>query len=153
YGKDGKPQHFDDYLKWSTSDAKDGDLTFVSGNPGGTSRLLTVAQLEYDRDVRWPQAMSRLSEYRGFLNEFSKRSPEAERTAKKTLFYVENSLKAIKGRQAALADPKFFESRVKAEKEFRAKVEKNPKLKKEYGGAWDGIAAAELKLRAYRKAY
>jgi V8-like Glu-specific endopeptidase len=153
YGKDGKPAHFDDYLKWSAVNAKDGDLTFVSGNPGGTSRLLTVAQLEYDRDVKWPNAIAKLAEYRGFLNEYSKKSPEAERTAKKTLFYVENALKAIKGRQAALADPKFFASRVQAEKDFRTKVEKNPKLKKDYGAAWDGIAAAEMKLRAYRKEY
>src|SRR6185436_13681134 len=94
YGKDGKPAHFDDYLKWSQANAKDGDLTFVSGNPGGTSRLLTIAQLEYDRDIKLPTAMYKLAEYRGFLSEFSKRGPEAERTAKKTLFYVENALKA-----------------------------------------------------------
>jgi V8-like Glu-specific endopeptidase len=153
YGKDGQPQKFDQYLKWSSQNAKEGDLTFVSGNPGGTSRLLTVAQLEYDRDVKWPSAMYKLSEFRGFLTEFGKRNPEADRTSKKTLFYIENSLKAIKGMQAALADPKFFASRVDAEKAFRAKVEKDAKLKKDYGSAWDGIAAAELKLRAYRKEY
>jgi V8-like Glu-specific endopeptidase len=151
YGKDGNPAKFDQYLRWSSQNAKDGDLSFVSGNPGGTSRLLTTAQLEYDRDVKLPYALYKLSEWRGFLNEFAKRSPEAERTSKKDLFYIENSLKAYKGRQAALADEKFFASRVAAEKDFRAKVEKDPKLKKELGGAWDGIAAAMDKLRGYRR--
>ncbi len=150
YGKDGQPAKTDQYLKWSSTNAKDGDLTFVSGNPGGTSRQLTLAQLEYDRDVRLPVTMARLSEYRGFLNEYSKKNAEAERVAKKTVFYVENGLKAYKGRQAALADPKFFASRVDAEKAFRAKVNADPKLKKDFGGAWDGIAAAEDKLRVYR---
>ena len=87
------------------------------------------------------------------MNEFAKKSAEADRTSKKDLFYVENSLKAYKGRHAALADQKFFASRVAAEKDFRAKIEKDPKLKKEYAGAWDGIAAAMDKLRMYRREY
>ncbi|MBL8955158.1 MAG: S46 family peptidase [Myxococcaceae bacterium] len=151
YGKDGAPAKFDHFLKWSATNAKDGDLAFVSGHPGGTSRLLTQAQLEYDRDVRWPVALARLSEWRGFLNEFAKKSPEADRTSKDDRFGVENALKAYKGRHAALADPAFFKSRVDAEKQFRDKVAKNGKLKKEFGGAWDGIAGAMDKLRGYRK--
>jgi len=153
YGKDGAPAKFDHWLKWSAQPAKDGDLSFVSGHPGGTSRLLTLSQLEYDRDVKWPVALAKLSEWRGFLNEFAKKSPEADRTSKDDRFGVENALKAYKGRHGALADKKFFQSRVDAEKEFRAKVEKDPKLKKEYGAAWDGIAVAMDKLRAYRKEY
>ena len=39
------------YLPFSTSGVKDGDLVFVSGNPGSTSRLDTQAQLELTRDV------------------------------------------------------------------------------------------------------
>ena len=49
--RDGKPAKMDHYLKWSAGGAKDGEVTFVSGHPGGTSRLLTVAQLENIRDV------------------------------------------------------------------------------------------------------
>ena len=152
YGKDGKPAKTDNYFKWSTENAKDGDVTFVSGNPGGTSRLLTLAQLEYDRDVKWPTAIARLSEYRGFLNQYAKKGTEAERVAKKDIFYVENSLKAIKGRHQALADKAFFKSRVDAEKAFRTKVDADPKMKS-YGAAWDGIAASMDKLRIYRKDY
>ncbi len=151
YGKDGAPAKFENSLKWSATNAKDGDLSFVSGHPGGTSRLLTLAQLEYDRDIKWPVAMARLSEWRGFLVEFGKKNPEAERTSKDDRFGIENALKAFKGRHAALADRKFFQSRIDAEKDFRAKVEKDAKLKKEFGGAWDGISAAMDKQRIYRK--
>src|SRR5262249_59314176 len=45
-----RPIHVENYLKWSPSGAQDGELIFVSGNPGNTSRLNTVAHLEYFRD-------------------------------------------------------------------------------------------------------
>src|SRR3989440_6650096 len=45
--ENGKPVRPADYLTWSTSGAKDGDLTFVSGHPGRTSRLNTLHHLEF----------------------------------------------------------------------------------------------------------
>ena len=49
-----KPAHLDNYLKWSQTGVKDGDLIFVSGHPGNTGRMLTMAQLEFLRDVQYP---------------------------------------------------------------------------------------------------
>src|SRR5258706_2400592 len=59
--EDGKPIESKDYLRWSHTGAKDGELTFVAGNPGTTGRLLTVAQLEYSRDVSYPFLYARLA--------------------------------------------------------------------------------------------
>ncbi len=44
--EDGKPVHPKHYLKWSKNGVKDDELVFVSGNPGRTERLNTVAHLE-----------------------------------------------------------------------------------------------------------
>jgi hypothetical protein len=151
YGKDGKPAKMDHFLKWSAENAKDGDLSFVSGNPGGTSRLLTVAQLEMTRDSALPLSLTRLSELRGMLTEYANRGAEQKRHSNATLFQVENSLKAYKGRHAALADKKFFDSKVAAEVAFKAKVAANADLKKQYGGVWDAVAAITDKARAYRR--
>ena len=38
-----------------------------SCNPGGTSRQLTTAELEYQRDVRLPDVLINLSQQRGML--------------------------------------------------------------------------------------
>src|SRR5947199_5876467 len=56
--ENGKPIHTDNYLKWNATGAGDGELVFVSGNPGTTKRLATLAQLTFDRDVADPSILS-----------------------------------------------------------------------------------------------
>ena len=45
-----KPAQAEHYLRWSKAGAGDGELIFVSGHPGVTSRLSTMAELEYARN-------------------------------------------------------------------------------------------------------
>lgn len=153
YGRDGQPMKADAYLPFSPNGSKDGELTFVSGNPGGTSRSLTIAQLEAERDVRWPQAIARLSEMRGMLTEYQNRGVEQKRHSTSTLFYVENSLKAIKGRQAALANPTFFKTLTKAEQDFQSKINGKAALKKTYAPVWDSISKTTATSRQLRRQY
>jgi hypothetical protein len=153
YGKDGKPVKTGDYFRLSQQEAQEGDMTFVSGNPGGTSRRMTVAQLEYQRDVALPLRISRLSEARGLLTEYQHRGAEQKRTSSDMLFYVENGLKARKGRHEALAEQSFMAAKIAAEKAFRDQVNATADLKDKYGGAWEGIAAATATSRRYVKTY
>ena len=62
-----KPAASPEFLRWGVNGSKDGDLVFVSGNPGGTSRELTVSQLAFERDTAFPLEMPELAEYRGQL--------------------------------------------------------------------------------------
>jgi len=77
--EDGKPLQTPEYFKWSEAGARDGELTFVSGNPGHTSRLLTVAQLVSQRDEMIPLKLERLAQERGWVEQFGERSAEARR--------------------------------------------------------------------------
>jgi len=147
---DGKPFHTDHYFRWSQGGAKDGDLTFVSGHPGGTDRELTVAQLRYERDVALPDSLTYYAQVRGFLTEYTRRGPEQHRTAEADLFTVENSYKALKGRREALIDPKLFNLKERTEQALQQKT----KGTKAVAGAWDEIArsvekAKELHDRLY----
>ncbi|MFL5343532.1 MAG: S46 family peptidase [Hyalangium sp.] len=148
--QDGKPATTENYFPWSKAGAKEGELTFVSGNPGRTSRGLTVAELEYQRDVAMPKQLMALAEFRGMINEYQKRGPEQQRTSNNMKFGVENAFKAIKGREEALLDKKFFASKVADEQALRQKVAANPEMKKKYGAAWDEIAKAEEQLKNIR---
>lgn len=153
YGKDGKPMKMEHHLSWSDGTIKEGDVTFVSGNPGGTSRGLTVAQLEDDRDVRLPATLVRLAELRGYMAQYQERGAEQKRHSNDILFGVENGFKAITGRHGALADKAFYGQLVKNEQDFRAKVKAKPELEKQYGQAWDTIAGLVKKQQNYRKIY
>lgn len=153
YGADGKPMKMEHYLAWSTENAKEGDLTFVSGNPGGTSRTLTVAQLDDDRDYKLPLSLFRLSELRGLITEYQTRGKEQKRHSNDILFGVENSIKALKGRRDSLADKAFYGQLAKNDADFRAKVKAKPELEKAYGKTWDEIAALVKKTQEIRKEY
>ena len=138
YEKD-KPAPTPDYLRWSANGSKDGDLVFVSGNPGGTSRELTVSQLAFLRDDYLPFVIPETSEYRGQLEQFITRGPEQAREANEDLFFIENDFKVQYGRQGALVDPQFFGQKQREEERLRAATSADPKLAADVS-AWDDIA-------------
>ncbi len=140
--EDGKPARTDSYFEWSTAGVREGELTFVSGNPGRTERDFTVAQLEYERDVALPDWLLVHAQWRGVLTEFQRRGPEARRISQGDLLGVENSFKARRGMLEALLDRGFMAGKVAAEQELRAKVAADPRLEEACGGAWDELARA-----------
>jgi hypothetical protein len=149
--EDGKPARMEHFFRWSPAGAREDELTFVTGNPGGTSRQLTVAQLVYARDVQLPDTLFRLSELRGQLTEYRRRGPEQARHSNADLFYVENSVKALKGRLEALHDADFFASKVAAERDLTAQLGKDPQKAQRYVPAFDAIAKAQKDLKKIRK--
>ncbi len=138
--EDGKPARPAQYLAWGERGTKEGDLVFVAGNPGSTSRLNTVAHLEYLRDVALPRSLALLQDREAFLLEYARRGAEASRQASQDLYGVQNSRKALTGRLAGLRDPALIEAKAKAERAIRARVEADPTRNETYGSAWDKIA-------------
>jgi hypothetical protein len=148
YEKD-QPAKIDNYFKWSASGAKAGDATFVSGHPGGTSRGLTVSQLEFQRDVFLPDHLSDLSEMRGILTEYAASGAEQARVSGDDLFGIENSIKAYKGEREALTNGTFFAALSADEAALRGYVASRPEFAAT-AGAWDAIAKARQTLRRIR---
>jgi len=139
--ENGKPAHPDNYLKWSTTGVADGDLIFVSGHPGNTGRLLTMAQLEFLRDVQYPSVLNILKRRIALLEDFSKQSAENARVAKEDLFGLQNSLKGVNGYQSGLLDKTIMDQKNADEAKLRASFKSDPK---NAGAAdpWDEIAQA-----------
>ncbi len=122
-----KPVHLDHYLKWSKTGVKDGDLIFVSGHPGGTDRLRTVAQLQFLKDVNYPVRLARYKRRIELLEKFSAASAENARIAQEDLFGLQNSQKAINGELEGLRDLTLMSRTNLAEREQEKKfMERNP---------------------------
>ncbi|HZN34997.1 MAG TPA: S46 family peptidase [Pirellulaceae bacterium] len=148
--ENNQPAKIEHYLKWSQAGAADGELIFVSGHPGRTNRMNTVAHLEYLRDIMVPQQLDVLRRREVLLSNYSSRSLENERRAGDELFGIQNSRKARLGGLGGLQDPEVFARKQAEESELRSKVESNPMLKEKYAGAWDEIAATLQKVKSFR---
>ena len=150
--EDGKPAKIQHYLKWSRTGTKDGDLVFVSGHPGRTSRLFTMAELEYVRDVQIPRGLQRLFRMEVALNSYSERGQENARRAKDDLFGVQNSRKARKGGLAGLLDPQLIGKKAASEKTLREKLGARDDLKDTLA-SYDRIAAAQKVIAENARTY
>ena len=138
-----------DYLRFSTTGPQEGDLVFVSGHPGHTNRLLTVAELQSMRDRQLPFTLGILKRKEVLIAAWSQRSEENARRAKGLFFGLQNSRKAYDGRLAGLLDPELFAAKTGAENEFKAKLAGKPDAL----AAYDKISAATriLDAQAHRE--
>jgi hypothetical protein len=114
-----KPAVIENYLAWSKNGSQDGELLFVSGHPGRTSRQDTIAELDYLRDTGYPFLLQRLNRMEVNLNSWSERSEENRRRAKETFFSIQNSRKARIGGLAGLLDPALMGRKIAEEKRLR----------------------------------
>ena len=151
--ENGKPVENHDYLKWNAKGAGDGELVFVSGNPGSTSRLETMTQIETERDYDLPLTLKSLNRWLEAAKQYAAQGPEQARQAANTIFGVSNSLKAYDGRAQGLADKDLVAKMQKDETSFRGLVAGNLAWERAYGGAWDAIAQAEMKHRQMVKMF
>ncbi len=144
--ENGKPADTPQYLKWNDKGPADGDLVFVSGNPGSTSRLDSVAQLEFARDYGFPATLQVLNQRLAVLQKYSAQGSEQARQALNMIFGLQNSLKAITGEYDGLRNASLMAKKRKEETDFRARVDANPEWRQEYGSAWNEIEQAEKKF-------
>ena len=143
YDDDGKPLKTKNFFKWSNNGAEEGEPVFVVGNPGRTSRLYTVAQLEYNRDHAYPYVLARLTEMVSMYSAYINRHPDSKLQYQSDLFGFSNSQKVYVGRVKGLHDPIIMAKKRDFEKKFRNSVMANPALKAQYEKVWSDIEAAQ----------
>lgn len=144
-----KPAKTESYLPWSIVGPKEGDLVFVSGHPGTTNRLETLARLEHRRDSVLPYTLQRLRFLEALLLQFSERDPEYARMAKGDLYRVANARKALTGQYQGLLDPAILKAKAKAEQKVRAPFE--AELDNRKNSPWKLIAGVQRQYAEFER--
>ena len=144
--ENGRPVATPEHLKWNPRAPEEGEITFVVGNPGSTSRLWTDSQLAFEREVRLPVTVATLSELRGRLIRAMEESKEHAREGGDMLSGIENSLKVYIGRTKALNDPAFTARLAEAQNDLRQQVAGDSEI----GDPWTTVDEA---MNAYRALY
>jgi hypothetical protein len=152
--ENGKPARTPHYFKWSTTGPRDGELVFVSGHPGSTNRLETLARLKYRRDHTLPYTLAMLRYLEALLIQFAERGPDKARMAQTELFRVANARKAYTGQYQGLLDPRILKSKEHAETAFLNELrEKDAAAWKQCAGALTRIADAQKALAGFEREY
>jgi hypothetical protein len=143
--ENGQPAKIEHYLKWNSNGPNDGELTFVSGNPGSTDRQLTVDEMKDVRDREVSDLLRVLNRREVMWTAWGQRSFENARRCRDDLFGAQNSRKAFDGRIAALLDPDIWTSIEQREKKLRDAIAANSKWKSTLS-AYDRIKKAQAEI-------
>src|SRR5437764_1773260 len=147
--ENNQPVHPESYFKWSKTGVKENDLVFVTGNPGSTARLNTVAHLSELRDTSIPIILRLLERRETMLKKYMAMGEEQTRRAQNELNSIQNSLKVYRGQLAGLKDQALMGRKMMDEMALRQWIAANPDRQKMYGDAWDAIAKAHQTLPSY----
>jgi len=139
--ENGAPARVEHYLKWNPAGTQEGDLVFLTGHPGSTQRLITLAELEYARDTQVPNSLRWLKSREVLLASYAKAGPENARRAQDEIRTIENSRKVWDGRIAGLLDPALIAAKAAEEDALRKFARDRPELGA--ADAWEKIGRAQ----------
>ncbi|HEX2140483.1 MAG TPA: S46 family peptidase [Woeseiaceae bacterium] len=148
--ENGKPADTPSFLTWRGTGPQAGDPVFVTGHPGTTSRQLTMAQLDFLRDVVYPLWLIRYSELRGRMLAWGDTSDAAARAVQQRILSIENGIKVRRNELQALLDDEMMARKAAQQRELHEAVMADPQLEARYGNAWNLIENA---LEAHRNMY
>jgi hypothetical protein len=151
YDDNGKPLKVKNYFKWSTNGAEEDKPIFVIGNPGQTSKLKTISQLEYMRDFTYDYSALTYKEitdiYQELINEKAGNFDEYYTK----FFSASNVVKRYDGILRGLRNPYYMAKKQDFENSFKSKVKADTLLNSKYGAMWNDINMTREEMRKIAK--
>ena len=147
-----KPVPCEHFFRWSETGPAENDLVFVTGHPGTTNRLETLAKLHHRRDVTLPYTLNRLRNLEAALTQYGDKGPEQRRQAGTALHSAANSRKAFAGQLQGLLDPKILEQKDRQERQLQGTqpAEVAPRSKDPLT-PWQAIEAIQKAYRTFER--
>ncbi len=142
YDDNDQPLQPEFHFNWSEDGVEEGDAVFMVGNPASTSRLQTVAELEFRGEIGDPAILALYRTRAEALQAFYDEDPATGEALdlRNEISSLRNSEKAFGGIVKGLQDPVLIARRRDAERQFRAAVEADPSLRQQYGHLFDRMS-------------
>jgi hypothetical protein len=151
--ENGEPARTEHYLRWNPRGIDEGDVVFMSGNPGSTGRQQTLAQLEFLRDVRYRARLDTIGARLEMMRRYAGQGAEQARIVADDILTYENSLKAYTGYLRGLTDPRLTARKAAAEKSFWDEIAADPARQAKYGHVRARLAEAQQTYAGFYPAY
>lgn len=145
--ENGTPVKTENYLKFSSEGIHENEVIFTVGNPGRTSRLNTIAQIEYLRDVSYRNALFLYDSFYKTAERLQKEYPDRFDDFEKIKARLGNSQKVYLGRMQGLMNDYLIARKKAWEENLKEKIKSNEELNDKYGHAWDEIAKIRTQLK------
>ncbi len=143
--QNGHPAKIENYLKMNARGPADGELTFVSGDPGKTDRQLTMDEIADMRDRYLPYVLSAFKRREVLLHSFGERTFENARRVREDSYGVTNNRKRSDGYLAGVLDPQVWQALQNREQNLRTAISNNPKFAGTLS-AYDRIKKAQAEI-------
>ncbi|WP_337866705.1 S46 family peptidase [Ignavibacterium sp.] len=135
-----KPIKTNFYFRWNLDGITEDQPVFVVGNPGSTDRINTMAQIEFERDVRYPMMVKMLKDLYKIYEELVHETKAEDYKLIARLYSIGNALKVYEGTYKGLLDPYLIARKKDFEKQFKDAVTNNSQLYTRYGNIWNELA-------------
>ena len=145
--ENGKPINTKFYFSWSNDVVVEDQPVFVVGNPGRTNRINTMAQIEYERDVRYPMLVGMFQQMYSIFDKMVEDNNAEDFKLIARLYSFGNALKVYQGTYKALLNPFLIARKKDFEKNFREAVNNNSDLKDKYGSIWNELEESRMQAR------
>jgi hypothetical protein len=145
-GKDGSHGEFNaanvpyrpgHYLRVTLSGVKEGDVTFVAGNPANTNRYRISESAVYNTSRGMPRQIQELETELALLRKYAAAKPENQVLLQERIFGLANSLKYMQDVLAALKTTGVVTQQQNRERELMEFLKARPELEKEYAALFD----------------
>ncbi len=121
------------WLKVAKDPLKEGDLTFIMGYPGQTTRYRSSTSVFWNENYNYPFAVKNFHEIIDLLDAVTKNNHEGEIRVASLKKGLANVMKNYEGKLEGMKKTRFYEKKLAFEKEFNAWANSNPATKEKYG--------------------
>ncbi len=139
------------WLKTAREGVKDGDITFILGFPGFTTRYRSSTSVYWNQEINYPFTIKNFSEIISLIEDLTRNDPAGKLKTASLVKGLANTLKNYQGKVDGMKKTNFLQEKKDFEKEFLTWANSRKDLKEKYAGLLDQEKAAYLPLEKTRE--